>query len=246
MPKFTLCPHFLVNYAYDNPLEIEQKIIKPLLDCLTQAQNLGIELVLATEILRYYEESYPWNKMSDPKWTGYIRDWHLLITTHLHKANFVSVNDVHLSKENRNCAIISTKIKQLFNQFLSVFGSAKMPNKNHDEAIFIADQCHYPSTFQRYYLFQVPDHLDKVEYPWLRIYKKPLPPKGDFPFIPPNDWRKYTAPKRSISHAYVDKQGNEWKWDQLHNNHWDVQFPNAKSYKNVTPNGRILSKKKAS
>jgi hypothetical protein len=246
MPRLTICPHFLVDYPYDDPLEIGREIIKPLLDCLTETQKLGINLVIAAEILQYYEESYPWNQISDPKWRGYINNWYVLITSHLNRARLVNVGNIE-ALEGNSCSIISNRVNQLFNQFLSTFGNSAMPNRKHDEAIFINDQCKYPENLNRYYLFQAPKHLDKVKYPWLRIYKKPLPPEGDFPFVPPDDWRKCPTPKRTaVSHAYLDQQGNEWKWDQLHKDHWDVQYPHANAYKNITPKGKILSEKKSS
>jgi hypothetical protein len=51
------------------------------------------------------------------------------------------------------------------------------------------------------------------------------------------------------SAGYEDKSGNFWKWDSLHDNHWDVQLnPNRKreegyDYFNVSETGKILSRK---
>jgi hypothetical protein len=38
--------------------------------------------------------------------------------------------------------------------------------------------------------------------------------------------------------GFKDRHGNEWTWDHLHNNHWDVQLPNG-GHLNVTPKERF-------
>jgi filamentous hemagglutinin len=58
---------------------------------------------------------------------------------------------------------------------------------------------------------------------------------------------------RGSNDGYVDRFGNEWTWDHLHNDHWDVQLSvtgkaqlgwvsrdGDKAHSNVSRDGRII------
>ena len=125
---------------------------------------------------------------------------------------------------------------------MEYFGKSTLCNGVHEEGIFISDHCSYPAPLDNFYLFNDFNDIDKVKYPWLRIYNRELPAEGDYKFIPPDNWRESLEPIRDPqSHGFIDFNGNVWKWDRLHNNHWDVQHTGiGAGYSNVTIDGRVL------
>jgi hypothetical protein len=72
-------------------------------------------------------------------------------------------------------------------------------------------------------------------------------------YIPPQGWDPRTISREDWRHGNifrsdsvqggrrgpVDRDGRIWLWDQLHKNHWDVQWPNG-DYTNVSHDGKIL------
>jgi hypothetical protein len=113
-----------------------------------------------------------------------------------------------------------------------------MPNSESEEGIFASLSCGNGMSFSGCFILLNSEDMNKIKYPWLRIYNKPLPPTGEYKFIPPITWKQNASPVRGINHGYLDVNGHEWIWDMLHQNHWDVQ--DGTPYKNVTPDGRIL------
>jgi hypothetical protein len=78
-----------------------------------------------------------------------------------------------------------------------------------------------------------------------------LPTEGDVTFDPAKRTTEDTLlKKRGEMHGYVDKDRNEWTWDRLHNDHWDVTLSETGKRKlghlsksgthiNVFPDGRV-------
>jgi hypothetical protein len=212
----------------------------PLYVCLSECIDKNIELVLSNEILIAFESSYPWAETHDPLWAGHLRDWYQLISPSIQRADII---EVVAGPTIANCSLVGPTTAAMFSRFLSVFGSSTMHGGVHEEAIFISNQCLYPVQFGKFYhVINPKNELVKVIYPWLRLYNRDLPYEGDYPFIPPSNWKNSPNPIKGTLRGYLDNAGSSWEWDRMHDNHWDVQHSNKKGdYTNVSPDGRVLT-----
>lgn len=238
MAKLTICPHFLVDYPLSNPQDIENTIIQPLLELLTLAEDNGVSIYLSSEIMEVFEDRYPWHKMNDDMWKGYLNSWYLLITQKLNRNCIFLVGNSPYG--SGSCNVVSSNINAMFQNFLSVFAISNMANGQKKEAIITNNTCG-SAPYQELFSFDMPSKIMFVVAPWLRIYKKPLPYTGEFSFIPPQGWENMSILPKGTQHGFIDKTGNEWVWDLLHKNHWDVQHPSPRgSYTNICPEGKRL------
>lgn len=245
MAELTICPHFLTDYTLTTPDEIEKNIIAPLIKCLKEAKENNIEIVLSKEILTKHRLNYPWSLSVNPLWSRHLSLWNTYITSYLGKAKIIEVPQLSPAIKD-NCSNVQADTALMFARFLEIFGKGLMHGGVHEEAICISNNCLYPPQITKYFLVHTPKDFNKITFPWLRIYKKPLPYVGEFPFVPPLDWRKHPNPIKASYHPYgfVDIEGNVWQWDHFHNNQWDVQHSEGRSnYTNVNCEGKILSMK---
>ncbi|MFM5554268.1 hypothetical protein ACET6R_08815 [Aeromonas veronii] len=242
MASLTICPHFLTDYKLSSPADVEKDIIKPLIQCLKLADEHNIPLVLSKEILILHRQNYPWNLSADPIWAKYLATWNGFITSYLTKVKIMQV-DNFTPNHTYSCSHLSSNTITAFSKFIEVFGSGKMHGGSHEEGIFISASCNYNTQLDKYHSFSKIDDIVLIKFPWLRIYDRRLPYMGDFPYIPNENWRNFPIPIRSSIPpcGYLDKYGNSWQWDRLHNNHWDVQHPPQKGgYTNVSPDGKVI------
>lgn len=248
MTRLTVCPHFLLEYPKSSPTDIERTIIVPLNRCLAVASEHGVKIVIDKDILDLFNKDYPWNLTADPEWRGPLNLWHTLITQKIAKKCEILYCSDDTTTNNNSCAHLSARTNTLFSRFLAHFASKDLPNNLSQEGVFVSDSCTNEQHYEGCYLLTDPLKINHVSFPWLRIYNSQLPPTGKFPFVPPSRWKQYAVPRRGNKHGYIDVKGNEWQWDKLHKNHWDVQHgsshtnvsPNRSSHTNVSPNGDIL------
>lgn len=238
MQYLTVCPHYLANYNNGTPREIEGKIILPLRKCFLAAKEHDIKIIIAKEILEDIKNSYPWHLMHDSTWKGYLLSWHILVIEWITKhADIVAVKD-SANIVNLFCNQINQNINNIFINFIHEIGDINLPRGLSDFSIFSSNDCGTDIYFNKYYSLTDTNNIHYVKHPWLRIYTKNLPPEGEYPFVPPENWRLQATPAKGPNHGYLDSNGNEWVWDHLHENHWDVQI-NGKHI-NVTSIGKIL------
>ncbi|EGR1757298.1 hypothetical protein QUN95_004598 [Vibrio parahaemolyticus] len=244
MVRVTVCPHYLVELPTDKSAQyIELNYISPLLNCVTEAVDRKIDIFLSKEILNKYHESFPWNKLQEKEWKGYVLKWNELIQSVLIKNSKIKSAQV-LNSSGINCCNASSRdINELFAAFLTKLGSAGLPNGMHQEGIISSDFCGTNTLTCNFQLVHSRDDLVRVCYPWLRVYKKNLPYEGEFPFIPDDNWLQAGVPIRRSNfsnNGYLDIYGNEWTWDTYHNDHWDVQHSNrTNDYTNVNVDGSL-------
>lgn len=243
MAELTICPHFLMDYNLTTPEQVEKEIIGPLIKCLKKAKEDNIQLVLSKEILIEHRNNYPWSLGVDPLWSKHLSLWNTYITSYIGKATILDVP--HSSpKTTKNCNTIQATTSLMFARFLEVFGKGTMPGGEHEEAIYVTGNCQYPTDLHKYLIVTTPNDFNKIIFPWLRFYNKKLPYKGEFPFVPPIDWRKHPKPsKASYSpYGFLDNVGNVWQWDHFHGEQWDVQHSEGYgNYSNVNCEGTVLS-----
>jgi hypothetical protein len=241
MARLTVCPHYLTDYKLTSPDDIEREIIGPLANCLSKAIELGIEIAISKELLDQVVDGFPWNKAEDSRWRKYLDVWYRTIFSFLGKAKFISTQ-IEQSIQVDRCSLLQPETIRLFSRFLALFGCGKMHDDKHEESILCNASCNYGERLGSFYLLKSTAQLDYVLYPWLRLYPKPLPPKGSFKFTPPSDWRNYGEPRRGagdLKEGYLDDKGNVWIWDRKHDNHWDVQLSTG-GYRNVSESGEHL------
>ena len=241
MARLTMCPHYLTDYNLTSPDEIEREIIGPLANCLSKAIELGIEIAISKELLIKVSDGFPWNRMEDGGWRKYLISWHCTIYSFLGKADIIPPSIEQTMQVDR-CSHLQEETIRLFARFLAVFGRREMHGGKHEESILCNASCNYGVKLASFYLLDSTAQLDYVLYPWLRLYKQPLPPTGSFEFKPPSDWRKYGEPRRGagdLREGYLDDKGNVWVWDRKHNDHWDVQLSTG-GYRNVSESGEHL------
>lgn len=244
MVNVTICPHFLVDLpTTQSALHIEKYYISPLRSCVSEAIRLNINICLSKELVVLYDNGFPWNRMNDDSWKGYLIDWDSSIrSTLLSNAKISSVPAVQVSSGNI-CHTLSTQVNALFEALLIKLGSGGMPSNLNPEGVISKTLCGSNSLLSSFKRIEIPSDLEQVLYPWLRIYRQPLPPVGEYPFIPPSSWVHSSSPIRRSNYSnngYLDHQGNEWKWDKSHNDHWDVQHSNnTNDYTNVNTDGSI-------
>ncbi|EGR2773254.1 hypothetical protein QRC92_003945 [Vibrio parahaemolyticus] len=243
MVRVTVCPHFLVDLPQDVEAKyIESNYISPLISCVNEAKSRSVDICLSKEIVELYNNGFPWNKVNDPEWKGYLIDWDSSIRSHL--LSYAKVSRVPaISSGNTICNLLSTQVNELFEALLIKLGSGGMPSNLHPEGVISMNECGNSTLLSLFQRVQSVGDFERVIYPWMRIYNQPLPTSGDFPFIPPSNWTLSITPIRRSNfsnNGYVDNVGNEWQWDRFHNDHWDVQHSSRTGdYTNVNTDGSV-------
>lgn len=238
MSRVTICPSFFFINTGLSPDVIEREYISPVSDLLEQLDNYNVDLYLSANIIELIHTQFPWNLYEDKNWKGYLETWQNLLFSKINKKckNLIDSSNT-VDSLNVHCHLNSKAINLLFSKFLNDFKNNRFLNGNYEEGIYLHNSCDSKIPFFNFLQF---DQLVKIEFPWLQVYNELLPVKGDYPFIPPLDWRKLTIIK-GTKHGFVDINKNQWCWDKFHQDHWDVQFEDG-SHKNVSPCGKILSK----
>lgn len=237
MGRVTICPQFLFIKGGMLPERIEIEYINPLSQLLAAISENKIDLILEGEILTLARDQFPWNKMSDDHWKGYLLDWNILINSRISRIGVI-INSANITKfDTIKCRMLAPNIQRLFSRLLSNFGSKKLPNGSYEEGIYVHSTCDNKPNF---FNFNNTAELTKIEFPWLQIYNVNLPTSGEFSFTPPANWRRRKTPLCGKQYGFIDRNHNEWTWDKSHNNHWDVQQANKKTHLNVSTDGRIL------
>ncbi|AKB05077.1 polymorphic toxin type 17 domain-containing protein [Vibrio cholerae] len=241
MVRVTICPHFLVELPKNvTPTYIETNYIAPLIANVQEAKKQQIDICLSSELVELYNNSFPWDKMADSSWTGYLIDWSNGIRSEL--LSYAKISSVpKTSTGNVICNLLSIQVNELFEALLLKLGSGGMPSGMHPEGVISTQNCGSTGILSLFQLVQSKSDFEKVSFPWLRIYNQPLPTCGAFPFVPPKNWALSTSPirgNRFSNNGYVDHVGNEWEWDKLHKDHWNVQHSaKTNDYTNVNVDG---------
>lgn len=252
MPEITLCPHYLVDYPYQDFSEIEDKIINSLVRIFEVINNNeNMQLVISEKIFEKYENTYPWNLYDDEKWSGVLNLWCSIILPELGRVRTLSHPTYNQNISDKPCKVLSDSVQMIFEDFLKVFGKFTIAKIKHEEAIFSHENCCYPIDYKGFLILD--EKLLNVDFllnPWLRVYPNniKLPTSGEYQFIPPNTWSNSLSPIRhhKAPYGFIDHKGHIWKMDTLHRDHWDVQLSSQSSrgnYINVTPEGKILERK---
>ncbi|MGX5834042.1 hypothetical protein ACWIJ6_07790 [Aeromonas piscicola] len=244
MAEVTICPHLLVDYSMKDPADIEEYIISPLIEILKGTYSLNIEVVLSKHIVNAMGNSFPWDKMTNPQWRGYLLDWSRVIQKHIETKATIIEHDIHPTAANQGlvCNCITQQTNDIFVNFLNAFIKDKFAQNLHSEGIISTDQCGHGITYKNTLPVKIIHDLPHVKHPWLRTYNPLLPYNGQYKFEPQTNWKNNPTPIRgpAPNYGYKDIKGYFWEWDTLHKDHWNVQMGGVGNYMNITPDGRKL------
>ncbi|EQA1593430.1 hypothetical protein ABKU91_23415 [Enterobacter hormaechei] len=242
MPKITFCPHHILNIDPNlDPRVIEKFYVMPLIDFIKACKVMGLKVSISQTLLEMFEELHPWSLGEDVKWTKWLADWHAVLKPLLNDMDIV-VHPITGNVSKVRCAGITKKVNDIFCDFINYISTHTFHDKTNEEAIYTpTPMCINYNDFIN--IKEVKD-IKFAKYTWYKIYPDNLPSQGDFPFVPPQHWRKSAKPLKAgkPNYGFLDDKRREWHWDKFHKDHWDVQNPGGglDDYTNVTPEGKIL------
>lgn len=239
MSEATVCPHMLCIWQQVTPFEFEERFILPVQRHLQECRNLNIRFVMSKAVLAAIMEKCPWNLCQDPVWRGWITEWTTAVSAELERQSVSHVPET-IDGIHGVCPLFpDQELWKRWCAFLEFWGEGIAFRERWIKGIAVSEcnpHCQATATCGRFHLVP-PTNWRAIRFPWLLRYDANLPVAGPFPFVPPEDWRN--AALHGAQHGYLDRNGNEWCWDRLHNDHWDVQLRNG-GYRNVSADGRIL------
>jgi hypothetical protein len=239
MSQATICPRLLCVWDPVDPTEFERRYIQPVQQHLIECQNLGIRVMMSSAVLELINERCPWNWYGDAAWRGWIIDWVNAVWTELDKCSVGHVPE-RIPGVLGDCALhADEELWSRWCAFLQWWRTGDTYSGVYLKGLAVQEcavTCNSAAACRLFHLVP-PIAWRQLKYPWLLRYDTNLPVDGKFPFVPPYDWRG--AQLHGCKHGFLDRDGNEWCWDQLHQNHWDVQLRSG-GYQNVSPDGRIL------
>ncbi|MGL5423917.1 hypothetical protein [Serratia sp. JSRIV004] len=242
MAKVTFCPHHIIDIKENiTPEVIEKYFIEPLVNFLENAFNNELTVCVSQTLMTEFENTHPWRLMNDPIWKKWINDWYSLLKPLLSRAEILK-HPILDGEGLTRCDELPAHINKIFDDFLDAIATHTLPNNANEEAIFIPTP--WCANFNEFITIDSPEQIKFAKFTWYKIYPSNLPCQGEFPFVPPEAWRRSIIPRKgnAPSHGYIDSARREWIWDLLHKNHWDVQNPGGgrDNYTNVSPEGKVL------
>lgn len=239
MNKVTFCPHLILDMPDIDLENLEEDFIVPFLDFMEKIKKYNVEVCFSAILMDDFDSTYPWTNNLQPSGKAFVTSWYGLIMSKLSKISLIEHNVVDRIPQTR-CTGISVDTNLTFDNFLLSIASHTLVNQENEEAVFVPTRhcCNYTDFIQIKSL----DEIKKSQYTWYKFYPMSLPCLGIFPFSPPQNWK--TQPIRALGpgFGYMDQNNREWKWDRLHNNHWDVQNSRQglNRYNNISPDGNVL------
>lgn len=237
MTEGTICPKLLCHWEVIEPAEFENVFITQVLLHLEKCTELNIQLQISGPVLDHIFERYPWDRLEDPNWRGWIFDWQAAVLSKLEK-NRVD-HSTQASRVHGSSPLFNDPIWDLWCAFLKSWETGAAWDGKYLKGIGVhgcASTCHSPLACGKFHLV-LSSHWRLIAFPWLQRYNPNLPTSGEFPFVPPEHWTN--AQLHGPQNGFLDIRGNEWCWDRFHQDHWDVQLQQG-GYHNVSKDGRIL------
>lgn len=248
MSDATFCPLLFVPNSSLTPDEIEKYQIKFLDLHLTLCDKYKIRLCFSTKLFDIICSCFPWNLKNDPAWKQYILLWESVVFGPIQKkAIFSNVAEDHSerSEYTYNCQIkdLGDIMSALSDWMHAWLGEEWFRSKVLRGLISDSSRCSENegnNALCDYYIkIRFAKDYELLLFPWKHLYPHDLPHAGDFPFVPPENWMVCGKAAKGENFGYIDREGNEWMWDKMHKDHWDVQFPSG-GYIRITNDGRRL------
>lgn len=241
MSQGTICPCLLHYSEAINPSEFEGRFITQFQSHIENCDSLNIEMMISGPIIDLAMNNYPWSRMEDQEWKQWILDWMAAVLPELERRRIEHpLPSSQISEEDDTLPRTEEPtIWRLWKAFLEWWGNENGWNNKCLKGVGAYDgdaACGSHEVCNKFYLIP-PSEWRFIKHPWLLRYDPDLPIDGEYPFVPPTLWK--SAQLHGNQHGFLDAIGNEWKWDSLHKDHWDVQLPGG-GHKNVSRDGRIL------
>jgi len=248
MASITICPKEMYSQSpitAGSALDFEKNFVAPLIEIIEACESNGTEIELSSDIFELIIQRAPWSECDDPIVSGYLNSWHTGIAQSLYR--FAKINTENLPA-NELCHVIADA--DVNNHFKNLLKKLSIATKTtitgvHHLGIHVKSPC--AKNIECVCNITLKDHTDLkyIKTPWYLAYPTELPDEGEYPFRPPKGWENSSGAKKGgeKGNGYIDESGHSWEWDMLHKDHWDVQRGGTGNYTNVSPDGKILSKK---
>lgn len=244
----TMCPHLLLCTEDTDPLTFETTYLSAAISHFESCRENAVRLRLPSSVVQYVTNNYPWSRITEANWKGFLLDWWARLQPLLEFVSYPLEDRAagDLPEDRPDCLASHEQIQEIWCEWLDLLAQGHTFAGRFDRGIGVCSTLHQPnvplfSMCNQFVIVENAQDWSLVKHPWLRMYDERLPVAGDYPFAPAADWADLAGPKRAgaPSYGYMDIQGREWVWDRLHDNHWDVQQQDG-SHLNVTPSGRLL------
>lgn len=241
MSHGTICPCLLHYSGVIGPSEFEGRFITQVQAHLETCDSLELELQISSPILDLALTRYPWDRGEDQEWRQWILDWTAAVWPELERRRIdhpLPSGDISHA-DDTSMRTEEPTIWPIWEAFLEFWNNGNIWSNKCLKGIGAYDgdaTCGSCEACDKFHLIP-PSEWRFIKHPWLLRYDPDLPIGGEFPFVPPTLWK--SGRLHGNQHGLLDAIGNEWKWDSLHKDHWDVQLPGG-GHKNVSRDGRIL------
>jgi hypothetical protein len=239
MSEGTICPKLFYFSGTLTPEEFERLFVSKIQFHLERCFDLSVKMILSGRLLEKAMENFPWDRQGDNEWKGWILDWMSAVWPELERSS-VDCNHSYSGEVSVGCpSFLDQEIWELWCGFLHSWQNGSCWNGRFIKGIGTdgcETLCGSSDVCGKFHLIP-PNDWKLIKYPWLVRYDRRLPVEGEYPFSPPDSW--ISARLHGDSHGLLDANGNEWCWDKLHHNHWDVQLCGG-GYLNVSVEGKVL------
>ena len=244
MPETTFCPLLLIAVE-GIPIErINEKLLDFAREFIDYCKKYEINVSFSKDTMSKVYERYPWHFMQDKRIKQYVTHWQNAVLGPLQKICTFEDVENELDDDDSTCSVINDfDLCLSWENWLESYSDGTQINGVYIKGIAATNTCFHNDTrsnrCENFTLTFDENGWNKIRFPIYHKYPNSLPTEGEHPFVPPENWENMVIQK-GPNHGYLDRDGNEWKWDLFHRNHWDVTDPQTNRHINVTPDGRIL------
>lgn len=241
----TICPLLLVADEEVPPGDICREFLFLAREHIDVCRENRISLAMSSAVWKRILELFPWQCQSDPEKRQLVALWRSVVLTPLQRlCKFIECSSWKQAHSFETSCSISNdeELSASWVVWLSTWSSGLAVNGIYTKGLVadsrLCDGQPSPMCSAFTLVLTTSDWL-VVRFPWYHKYPPTLPAEGEFPFEPPMNWE--TSPvRRGSQRGYLDKHGNEWRWDSSHGDHWDVQLHLQDRYRRVATDGRAL------
>jgi len=242
----TLCPGLLVaSHTIPHAL-ISQKLLDVAKTHIDTCKKLKIRLMISNDVFTRIMVLFPWNCEGNDELRQLTAVWRAAVLTPFTKnCDFVQVPFGEQAPPNggKGCLIAGDEdLANLWEKWLTHWSNGIAVQDKFIKGVASDPICctsAHEGYCNRFILVLTADDWQLVRFPWYIKYPLDLPAEGETSFSPPSNWE--TQPlARGPNNGYLDLNDNEWVWDKLHDDHWDVQLVGGDGYKRVTTDGRVI------
>jgi len=247
MAEATICPLVLLSTDNIPVSQINKNFAGVAKSIIDECKKYKIKLELSREVWDRINSLFPWNHEGNDVLMQYIHHWRAAILGPLNKmVIFVDVDQgVNQQKlDEITCEVSNDNDLHIaWVKWLCFWSTGNMINNEFIKGLATEGSCcpqdnHSPLCERFTMVLEIRD-WKTVRFPLYKKYPSSLPAEGQYTFRPPDNWNNQQI-SRGQNHGYLDKDGNEWVRDKLHQDHWDVQIFGTTYYRRISDDGRDI------